>query len=62
MTPKASKLYKAANKNKDFLKIFESEGDQPPGFFAGEAVKVTFGAVYYGYLLGKYGIDWADHV
>ena len=63
MTEKVKRLYKSAVKNKAFLiEIYEADGDKKPKPLARSEEKLAFAAIYYGWLLGKYGMEWELHL
>ena len=54
-----TKLYNNALKDDDFLKdIKEADGDIKPNMFASDLEIQIFTTIYYGWLVGKYGINW----
>jgi len=56
-------LVDRGKKNKTFLRdIKQADDDEPPGFFADTAEQAFFGAVYYGWLIGRYGKQWDNHI
>lgn len=59
MTRRAKKLYDSAIKNEIFLNaIYDADGDKKPSFFASEQEKSFFSAVYYGWMVSRYGKEW----
>lgn len=59
MTTKIKKVYKSAIKNTRFLQdIKEADNDTKPNFLSSDLEKHLFAAIYYGWLVGKYGNDW----
>lgn len=62
MTERIRQQLKAAKLNKEFLAaIKEADNDNPPGFFADSLTEHLFCAVYYGWLVGKYGNKWRQY-
>ncbi len=63
MTPRFKKIYKSALKNKSFLEaIYEADFDTPPNSFSSDLDKGLFAAIYYGWLVGKYGKEWESNI
>lgn len=63
MTTKTRIVYKGAIKNKEFLSdIFMADGDKKPGLFSSGVDKTIFATIYYGWLVGKYGEQWEQHI
>ena len=63
MTEAVKKLYKSSIKNKLFLQeIYEADKDTKPSMFASEGEKIMFASIYYGWLVGKYGVEWESHL
>lgn len=63
MTTYVRDIYKGGRRNDEFLKaIKDADGDKKPGFFASDLEKHLFAGVYYGWLVNKYGNDWAQNL
>jgi predicted 3-demethylubiquinone-9 3-methyltransferase (glyoxalase superfamily) len=63
MTKRIEIIYKSAIKNNKFLNdIKEADGDKKPTIFATEQDKIIFATIYYGWLVGKYGVSWEINV
>lgn len=64
MTPTVKQLYNSASKNQEFLlSIREADNDEKPGLFSNDQEKAIFAAVYYGWLVGKYGSsNWKNYL
>jgi hypothetical protein len=65
MTPRVSKLYEGAKKNKEFLAdLLKADGDKAPSVLADNETKVLFSSVYYGWLILKYRdvLNWEDFI
>lgn len=59
MTEKLKIVYESGCKNTEFLSdILEADGDKKPNFCSSYFEKMAFTAIYYGWLVGKYGSDW----
>jgi hypothetical protein len=63
MNAKVKIMYESAIKNSEFLiDIAEADNDKKPGIFASEVEEAIFAAVYYGWLVGKYGNNWKSNL
>ena len=63
MTKEIKKIYKSGLENYDFLQeIKEADGDERPNLFDDDLIKHFFCNVYYGWLVGKYGVNWKQYL
>lgn len=63
MELKTQMLYHAALKNDKFLRdIKDADNDNKPNLLSHENEKILFTAIYYGWLVGKYGNNWSLHL
>lgn len=57
METRVKKLYKSAIKDGEFLKdIYGADKDKKPGILADTKEIIVFTSMYYGWLLGKFGV------
>ena len=57
-TKELRKVLAGGKKNKEFLKdIWAADRDKQPSLIAGQLEKALFINVYYGWLVGKYGMN-----
>ena len=63
MTTKIKSIYKSGLSNIEFLEeINAADGDEKPTLFSSDLEKHLFSAIYYGWLVSRYGINWKLHV
>jgi len=63
MTEKVNRLYKGAKRNYEFIKAYQdADGDKVPNILSNHNLKVIFASIYYGWLIGKYGVDWEANI
>lgn len=56
-------MYEAAKQDKDFLEVVAIADPKDTSVPKDtEANRIAFAAVYYGYLIGRHGIYWKNHV
>ena len=61
MTLKILKLYNRACVDTTFINTMKiADNDKPPGTFADELSKHMWAAMYYGYIVAKFGSKWED--
>lgn len=59
MRPIVRKLLKVGKMDREFLDdLYAADGDTKPSIFASDMEIMFFTAVYYGWLVGKFGNDW----
>ncbi len=61
MRDSIKKCYDAALKDEEFqtTAVIASRGNKKPGFFADELSRLLYALMYYGYVIGKYGPEYA---
>jgi len=64
MTKRVKKIYNSAKSNSLFLQdIYEVDSNNiTPEMITTKTKKITFVAIYYGWLIGKYGKNWESHI
>ena len=60
---KHKKLYFGGCNNREFLDdIQKADNDYKPHKYSEELVQIIFATIYYGWLVGKHGEDWKEHI
>lgn len=63
MDSRIREIHKSGLKNEEYLTaIYEADGDKKPHKFSCDLTKHLFATVYYGWLVGKYGNAWKEHL
>lgn len=64
MTNRERRLYKSARKNKDFIGEYRQSDLENilPNLFSDDRERITIANIYYGWLVGKHGINYRNHL